>query len=112
MHSASINLGKDLKGQSIYLRWFLEEHPTERECLLKMYPNGRRWLVRLLLNTRWISLLETEISMAAALSDINARDQSQALQTLSAAYHRRPADRGVTRWIHGLLKADPMRLKK
>lgn len=112
MHSASINLGKDLKGQSIYLRWFLEEHPTERECLLKMYPSGRRWLVRWILTTRWISLLETEISMAAALAGINVRDQHSSLQTISAAYFRRPSERGITRWIHRLLTADPMLLNK
>jgi hypothetical protein len=77
-----------------------------------MYPNGRRWLVRLVLNTRWISLLETEISMAAALTGINARDHSQALQTLSAAYLRRPPERGIARCLNRLLTADPMRLKQ
>lgn len=111
MHSASIHLGKDLKGQSIYLRWFLEEHPAERECLLKMYPNGRRWLVRWLLSTRWVSLLETEINMAAALAGINARDHTQSLQTISAAYLRRSPERGILRWVHRLLAADPMLLK-
>lgn len=112
MHSASIHLGKDLKGQSIYLRWFLEEHPLERQCLLDMYPANRRWLVRLLLSTRWITLLETEINMAAALAGIQAQDRSTSLKSISDAYIRRPATDGLARWTMKVLSADPMLLIK
>lgn len=112
MHSASINLGKDLKGQSIYLRWFLEEHPLERQCLLDMYPASRRWLVRILLSTRWISLLETEINVAAALTGINARDRSSTLKSISDAYRRRPNATGLAFWSMRILTANPMLLCK
>lgn len=112
MHSASISLGKDLKGQSIYLRWFLEEHPLERQCLLDMYPPSRRWLVRLLLSTRWIALLETEINVAAALTGIQPQDRSSSLKSISDAYLRRPAAGGFTRWVTRVLSANPMLLIK
>lgn len=112
MHSASISLGKDLKGQSTYLRWFLEEHPSERQCLLRMYPSQRRWLVRALLSTRWVSLLETEINMAAALAEISSRDRSSNLQTIADAYLRRPPAKGVSRWVSWALNANPLLLCK
>ena len=112
MHSASINLGKDLKGQSIYLRWFLEEHPLERQCLLDMYPVSRRWLVRLLLSTRWISLLETEINVAAGLTGISAKDRFSTLKSISDAYQRRPVASGFTHWAMKILNADPMLLSR
>ncbi len=111
MNSASIILGKDLKGQSIYLRWFLEEHPLERKCLLSMYPASRRWLVRILLSTRWISLLETEINVAAALTGINFQDRTNALKSISEAYLRRPIPSGPPRWIIRILNADPLLLQ-
>jgi hypothetical protein len=110
MHSASINLGKGLKGQSIYLRWFLEEHPVERQCLLDMYPTSRRWLVRIILSTRWIALLETEINVAAALTGIQAQDRSNNLKSISEAYLRSSSAGGATRWAKKLLIADPMLL--
>jgi hypothetical protein len=111
MHSASIILGKDLKGQSIYLRWFLEEHPLERQCLLNMYPASRRWLVRILLCTRWISLLETEINVAAALTGINSQDRTNTLKSISDAYLRRPVSSGIGRWALRFLNADPLLLQ-
>lgn len=110
MHSASISLGKDLKGHSIYLRWFLVEHPSERQCLLNMYPAARRWLVRGLLSTRWVTLLETEINMAAALTGIQPADRATELQSIHTAYQRRPVAKGVSGWIQRLLNANPMRL--
>ncbi|MDH4372788.1 MAG: hypothetical protein RLZZ582_896 [Verrucomicrobiota bacterium] len=112
MHSASMSLGKDLKGQSTYLRWFLEEHPSERQCLLRMYPSQRRWLVRVLLCTRWVSLLETEINMAAALAEISIRDRPSNLQTIADAYLRRPPTKGVSRWVSWALNANPLLLCK
>jgi hypothetical protein len=112
MHSASITLGKDLQGQSIYLRWFLQEHPLERQCLLNMYPVSRRWLVRMLLSTRWISLLETEINVAAALTGINSQDRSNTLKSISDAYLRRPIPSGFPRWVLRILNADPLLLGK
>jgi hypothetical protein len=110
MHSASISLGKDLKGHSIYLRWFLMEHPSERQCLLNMYPTGRRCLVRGLLSTRWITLLETEINMAAALAGIQPADRASHLSSIQAAYQRRPLAKGLSGWVQRLLNANPMRL--
>jgi hypothetical protein len=112
MHSVSISLGKDLKGQSTYLRWFLEEHPSERQCLLRMYPSYRRWLVRALLSTRWVSLLETEISMAAALAEMGTRDRSGNLQAITDAYLRRPPAKGVFRWLSRALNANPLLLSR
>ncbi|MSU83968.1 MAG: hypothetical protein EXS21_02475 [Pedosphaera sp.] len=112
MHSASITLGKDLQGQSIYLRWFLQEHPLERQCLLDMYPASRRWLVRLLLSTRWIALLETEINVAAGLTGISVQDRLKTLKSISDAYLRRPIANGFPRWAMRILNADPMLLSK
>lgn len=112
MHSASISLEKGLKGHSAYLRWFLEEHPSERQCLLRMYPTQRRWLVRVLLSTRWVSLLETEINMAAALAEISIRDRPSNLQTIADAYLRRPPTKGVSRWVSWALNANPLLLCK
>ena len=112
MHSASITLGKDLQGQSIYLRWFLQEHPLERQCLLDMYPASRRWLVRLLLSTRWIALLETEINVAAGLTGISVQDRLKTLKSISDAYLRRPIPSGFPRWVLKILNADPMLLSK
>ena len=112
MHSASITLGKDLQGQSIYLRWFLQEHPLERQCLLDMYPASRRWLVRLLLSTRWIALLETEINVAAGLTGISVQDRLKTLKSISDAYLRRPIPSGFPRWVLRILNADPLLLGK
>jgi hypothetical protein len=112
MHHASINLGKGLKLQSSYLRWFLEEHPSERQRLLDMYPASRRWLVRILLSTRWITLLETEINLAAALAGIEAETPCGSLKSISEAYLRRQTAGGATRWTTMLLSADPMLLIK
>ena len=112
MHSASVTLGKALNGQSVYLRWFLGEHPLERQCLLDMYPVSRRWLVRMLLSTRWISLLETEINVAAALTGMNSQDRSNTLKSISDAYLRRPIANGFPRWAMRILNADPMLLSK
>ena len=110
MHSISINLGKQLKGHSNYLRWFLEEHPSERQCLLQMYPLHRRWFLRLVLETRWIALLETEINLAAALAGITNQERSASLQLICEAYERRTHPAGPQGWIHRWLKAQPMRL--
>ena len=112
MHSASISLEKGLKGHSAYLRWFLEEHPSERQCLLRMYPSQRRWLVRVLLCTRWASLSETEINMSAALAEISIRDRPSNLQTIADAYLRRPPTKGVSRWVSWVLNANPLLLCK
>lgn len=110
MHSLSINLGKHLKGHSNYLRWFLEEHPSERECLLRMYPLSRRWLIRLILGTRWVALLETEINMAAALTGIAPKELAAALRLISEAYQKRPVPTGFNQFKHRFLSANPLRL--
>jgi len=111
MHSLSINLGKQLKGHSNYLRWFLEEHPAERRCLLRMYPIHRRWILQLLLETRWIPLVETEINLAAALTGITPQERTTALQSICEVYRRRPLHRGPKGWIQRLLEARPLRLR-
>lgn len=110
MHSLSINLGKQLKGHSNYLRWFLEEHPSERECLLRMYPLSRRWLIRLILSSRWVALLETEINMAAALTGVAPKELAADLRSISEAYQKRPVQTGFNHLTHRLLSANPLRL--
>ena len=110
MHSVSINLGKHLKGHSNYLRWFLEEHPSERRCLLQMYPMHRRWFLHFVLETRWISLLETEINLAAALTGISPEERHASLRSICEGYERRPHPQGLRGWIQRGLEAQPMRL--
>ncbi|MFM8879264.1 MAG: hypothetical protein ACKOKG_09050 [Verrucomicrobiota bacterium] len=66
--------------------------------------------MKLILETRWISLLDTEINLAAALAGITTDQQTTSLRSISEVYRRRPQPAGPFGWVHSLLQAQPMRL--